>query len=88
MLIVFHELISGVQFSLIQLCADLLQVYERVPSFSILEPIISPFKCLIMVLFQTEFLFVVGLWSHKPYVSSFVEQLFHKVFLYHYLCVV
>ena len=58
-LIVSYELILGAQLSSIQLCTGLLQVYERVPSFSILEPIISPFKCLIMVLFQTGSLFVV-----------------------------
>ena len=53
--IVFHKLVSGVQFSLNQLCVDLSQVYVRVPFFGIsFELIVSLSNVFIVVLFQMD----------------------------------
>ena len=53
--IVSYELISRVQFSLTQLCAGLLQVYEKVPSFNILEPFLVLLNILSWCCFEQSF---------------------------------
>ena len=71
MLTAFHELISGVQFSLNQLCADLLQVYERVPFFGILELIVSLLNVLSWCCFKW-ILFLLQTHSHTYCLFSFL----------------
>ena len=57
MLIVSDGLISGVQFSLNQLCTDLSQVYVKVPFLAIFRTNCQSSKCfiIIMVLFSNRF---------------------------------